>query len=356
MRYSHLTFISIFVSGILFTISTFGSTKYCDYAPFQRADADIPVHEGLVAIPNNPNVIAHVVEYGTEKEHVIPRDTNNSRLHTHIWLVDTQQCKKLAVLPIPPHASINVHAVDFDSHALPVKLLEQGKIELKYAYAIPENKNSLIVRRVVLDSNWQLLLKQDIIVTTNRDARKIANLADWEHDGNLLDLSELIEKDNYLHHLIKFNDGAPTLYQFKIRHPEAHMTSEGILFDETRPYKPGQYYPLMALITSFDPTIKYYRQFVGNLPNLEADTPHYIYPKKENNITLFQLGDKYINNQGVVVATGKPLDDYNKSDQLMPETITSYRWQSGQWVKDDSLQPQRLMAKDILNHLHNWPN
>ena len=111
----------------------------------------------------------------------------------------------------------------------------------------------------------------------------------------------------------------------------------------------------MALITSFNSNMYYYRQFVTDLPNPKENKPYYVYPIEKGNVSLFQIGDDYIDNQGVVISTGRVLDDYTRSDQLNPEDIATSRWQNGQWIKDEAYRPMRLRASDILKNNLDWP-
>lgn len=357
--------------------------EHCNLLPYQRAEAELPVHAGYASLPNSypTTTIVHVVKYDTALEHKIPRDSADPRLHSHIWIVDQEKCKKLAELPLPKHASINVHGVETDIQALPVNQLANGDFEFKYAFSVPEKPKVVIVRKVIVDKKWQVITKQDYVIHVKGDARKIVNLADWSPNGQIIDLSEPIKNtNNFIHYTVLFANNSVVWFRYPLGHPESQMTNEGLLFDDSRSEHANRYYPRFALITSFAPNMQYFRQFTIDMPKPDSSFPGYIFPLKQNKSTLFQLGNKIFNSQGVVIfkphnsltvnmpkvktmidryqrgkRQGELLPDYNGSDRLQPEAIKTYLWRDGAWTPDPSIRPQRLFATDIINNGYDWP-
>ncbi len=344
------------------------ASDYCKYIPYQRAEADVPVHAGKaeLPVPHSGNIIVHIVNYNKSLAHALPIDPTNPRLHSHIWVVDTINCKKLLELPLPHNASINVHAIKTDTKALPINRLPNGSLEFKYAFAIPSKPNVAIIRKVIVDKKWKITSKKDVKINVRGDVSRAILLADWHPNGKVLALTKSTKnKKAYTHYILHFDNNKVLLFRFQLGHPEAHLVKEGILFDEIRTIKVGKKLHKFALLTVFDTSMKHYRQYKIDVPGHDGPFPQYVYPIQHNKITIFQLENIIFDSKGVVLfssatkkfdyrrAVKQAIKNYNKvrkgvlllpnylnDDRLKTKRIMVYLWKEGKWVEAPQLRPK----------------
>ena len=371
--------INLLVFTILLMCNSIKTFAYCELTPYQRAEADIPVKSAYANLPKSypGSIIVSVVNHAEAQKTKIPVDNNNPRLHSHIWIVDKSKCKKLLVLPLPENASINIHAIETDIHALPINLLKNNDLEFKYIFSVPEDLHTLIIRRVIVNNQWQITKTQDITLSVQGDAQEVAKLADWHPNGNLLDASEQIKNtENYMHYTILFDQEKIMLFKYSISHPETEMTSEGIMFDSIKLLTNEK---KQSLFTSFSLNMKHYRQFSLAIPEKNNGFPIYTV-SLTNHGALFQLGPVIFNQLGVIIyetqhmlslsmpltkkiienyQRGKRqrrvLPDYEGVDKLQTNNIETFIWRNNQWISDPSSRPHYFNMNDIIKNNYSWP-
>lgn len=350
-------FTLLFILFMQFSVANALESHYCNLIPTQQSESDIPVEFGFSALPNSNSNIVQVINYDTliNRDHL--RNENDPRVHSHIWIIDKTHCKKILILPLPIDASINVQGGGSDTKAIPIIQLPNGNLEFKYAFSIPEKPQTIFIRKIIVNTKWEIIDKQDVELQIKSDARKIVNLADWDVKGRILDISEPIdEHGNALHSLIYFNAKQIVLYQFAIDQPEFQFTQEGIVLDDTRPYNLRTYYPRYFLITAFNPNLKYFRQFTMPIPN--GSQINHVYFIDSKNRSFIKIHNTLITVYGMIVEPKNLentfLPDYKAADQLNAADITVSLWQNNQWVKTNQLQPIRLQSIDLKQNASIW--